>query len=60
MNATTTIQAIIDALNRVTVSGHENMNLLLGSMQTLLKLKRELEGQEARVNNAEPSAPAPV
>lgn len=42
------IQAVIDALDKVTVKGHENWSILLGSLQTLAAIKRDLEGTEAR------------
>ena len=48
MNTVATIQAIINTLNRVTVSGAENMNRLLGSIQTLSNLQTALAEQEAK------------
>ena len=36
------IQAVINTLNQITVSGYDNMNKLLGSMQTLTQIKNEL------------------
>ena len=42
------VQAVIDALDKVTVRGHENWNIMLGSLQTLAAIKRDLEGAEAR------------
>lgn len=42
------IQAVIDALDKVTLTGHKNWNIMLGSLQTLTAIKRDLEGAEAR------------
>ena len=43
------IQAVINTLNQITVSGYDNMNKLLGSMQTLTQIKNELsEGDDKK------------
>lgn len=47
MNAVESIQAVINTLNVVSVSGVENMNRMLGSIQTLARVKEEL-GKEAK------------
>ena len=43
MNITESIQAVINTLNAVSVSGVENMNRMLGSIHTLAEVKAELE-----------------
>ena len=43
-----TVQAVINTLNQVSVSGYENLNRLLGSIQTLDKLKIELKTQNEK------------
>lgn len=42
MNPCERIQAVISTLNQITVSGYDNMNRLLGCMQTLTQIKDEL------------------
>lgn len=56
MDKVATIQAVINTLNIITVSGEQNLNRLLGSIQVLTQLKADIEKQEARTsheNNAE-------
>lgn len=36
------IQNIIDTLNQVTITGYDNMNRMMGSMQHLAKLRDKL------------------
>lgn len=48
MNTLETLQAVINTLNQVSVSGYENLNRLLGSIQTLDKLKNELKTQDEK------------
>lgn len=38
------LQNIIDTLNQVTITGYDNMNRLMGSMQHLAKLRDKLAG----------------
>ena len=56
MDRVATIQAVLNTLNIITVSGEPNLNRLLGSIQVLTQLKADIEKQEARTsheNNAE-------
>lgn len=36
------IQAVLNTLDQLTVSGHENWNMLLGCWQTLQEVKKEM------------------
>lgn len=43
MNIATTLQAVINTLNRIPVSGAENLDGMLGCIQVLEKLKDDIE-----------------
>lgn len=43
MKTIETLQAVINTLDKIPVSGYDNMDKMLGCMQTLIGLKRELE-----------------
>lgn len=45
MNTVEKVQAVINTLNKVTVSGYNNMSHLLGCIQTLDQVKKELEAK---------------
>ena len=45
MNAIEKIKAVINALNAITVSGKRNLDMLLGSIQTLEQAVKELEAK---------------
>lgn len=42
MNTAETIQQVINTLDKITVSGYDNMNKMLGCMQALNRIKTEL------------------
>lgn len=44
------IQAVINTLNTVSVCGVDNLNHLLGCIQTLVDVKKELNTQEANAH----------
>lgn len=54
MGAANTIQNVINTLNRVSVCGADNLNWMLGSIQTLERVKNELTEQEAKKPNDVP------
>jgi len=43
MNIATTLQAVINTLNRIPVSGAENLDGMLGCIQVLEQLKHDIE-----------------
>ena len=43
MKTSETLQAVINTLDKIPVCGFDNMDKMLGCMQTLVSLKRELE-----------------
>lgn len=45
MDTVTTIQAVINTLNIIPVSGAENLDRMLGCIQTLEKLKANMENK---------------
>lgn len=45
MNAATTIQAVVNTLNTISVSGAHNLSSLLGCIQILNGLREELESK---------------
>lgn len=50
MNSTEKIKIVLTTLNTITVSGRKNLDCLLGSMQVLEQVIKELE---AKTNDAE-------
>ena len=51
MDTKSKIQVVINTLNQVSVSGKKNLDFLLGSIQTLEQVKRELEASTDEQNN---------
>lgn len=46
MNTTEKIKAVIGALNQITINGKRNLDMLLGSIQTLEQVAKELEAKK--------------
>ena len=50
MDVTNTVDTVIRTLNRISVSGRQNLDMLLGSMIALERLRNELAERESAVS----------
>lgn len=50
MDMTNTVDTVIRTLNRISVSGRQNLDMLLGSMIALERLRNELAERESAVS----------
>lgn len=50
MDMTNTVDTVIRTLNKVSVSGRQNLDMLLGSMIALERLRNELAERESAVS----------